>query len=41
MKSYEKKFPIYENCMINIFGQPGQESKPNCTIRDLKPKFCS
>ena len=23
MKLYEKKFPIYENCMINIFGQPG------------------
>ena len=20
---YEKKFPNYENCMINIFGQPG------------------
>ena len=20
---YEKKFPIYENCMISIFGQPG------------------
>ena len=23
MKLYEKKFPIYENCMISIFGQPG------------------
>ena len=23
MKLYEKKFPIYENCMIRIFGQPG------------------
>ena len=22
MKLYEKKFPIYENCMISIFGQP-------------------
>ena len=24
MKFYEKKFPIYENCMISIFGQPGK-----------------
>ena len=24
MELYEKKFPIYENCMISIFGQPGQ-----------------
>ena len=23
MKLYEKKFSIYENCMISIFGQPG------------------
>ena len=23
MKLYEKKFPIYENCMMSIFGQPG------------------
>ena len=23
MKLFEKKFPIYENCMISIFGQPG------------------
>ena len=23
MELYEKKFPIYENCMISIFGQPG------------------
>ena len=23
MKLYEKKFPIYENCMTSIFGQPG------------------
>ena len=23
MKLYEKKLPIYENCMISIFGQPG------------------
>ena len=22
MELYEKKFPIYENCMISIFGQP-------------------
>ena len=24
MELYEKKIPIYENCMISIFGQPGQ-----------------
>ena len=24
MKLYEKKFPIYQNCMKSIFGQPGQ-----------------
>ena len=24
MKLYKKKFPIYENCMISIFGQPGR-----------------
>ena len=23
MKLYEKKFPIYKNSMISIFGQPG------------------
>ena len=23
MEWYEKKFPIYVNCMISIFGQPG------------------
>ena len=23
MEIYEKKFPIYENCMMSIFGQPG------------------
>ena len=23
MKLYEKKFPIYENCMVSVFGQPG------------------
>ena len=23
MKLYEKKFPIFENCIISIFGQPG------------------
>ena len=23
MELYENKFPIYENCMISIFGQPG------------------
>ena len=22
MELYEKKFPIYQNCMISIFGQP-------------------
>ena len=25
MKLYENKFPIYENCMISIFGQPGMK----------------
>ena len=24
MKLYDKKFLIYENCMIRSFGQPGQ-----------------
>ena len=23
MELYDKKFPIYENCIISIFGQPG------------------
>ena len=23
MELYDKKFPIYENCMISVFGQPG------------------
>ena len=27
MKFYEKKIPIYENCMISIFRQPGTLSK--------------
>ena len=24
MKFYERKFPIYENCMISLFGQSGE-----------------
>ena len=28
MEMYDKKFPIYENCMISIFGQPGLSVKP-------------
>ena len=27
LKLYEKKLPIYENCMISIFGQPGYSGK--------------
>ena len=27
MKLYEKKFPIYENCLISIFGQPGWQNQ--------------
>ena len=27
MKLYEKKFTFYENCMISIFGQPGNSVK--------------
>ena len=30
MKLYEKKFPIYENCMISSFGQPGKLIAIHC-----------
>ena len=28
MELYEKKFPIYENCMMSNFGQPGHSHTP-------------
>ena len=39
MELNEKKFPNYENCMISIFGQPGQVETAEvhrCQIRSTK-----
>ena len=33
MELYEKKFPIYENCMIRMFGQPeNAETNQICIV---------
>ena len=32
MELYEKKIPIYENCMISIFGQPGLSDKRDISV---------
>ena len=36
MELYEKKFPIYENCMTSIFGQPGIDCGMSKGITNLK-----
>ena len=33
MKLYDKKFLIYENCMIRSFGQPGIREKGQSSVK--------